>query len=237
MSWRLTELSGVCVQAGYGSGPVRLIDDERGAAGCVLVAKAIEPAQVPVLFDCAALLLESDDLSSHAAITARELGVPTLADVSGATTLLTSGEHVYVDTELRRIFRAATGPHCPFCTAPADMELLPGRSLRVVHDLFPVVRSHALVVPRRHVTDPAALTAADWAELGELVLAFRTETGAADLNIAMNIGPAAGQTVEHLHWHLMPRFPGDDPDPRGGLRRIVANPLRPYPRPPDITEA
>ncbi len=39
-------------------------------------------------------------------------------------------------------------------------------------------------------------------------------------NIGVNDGPAAGQTVPHLHVHLIPRYAGDDADPRGGVRRI-----------------
>lgn len=40
-------------------------------------------------------------------------------------------------------------------------------------------------------------------------------------NIGINDGPAAGQTVPHLHIHLIPRFTGDLPDPRGGVRWVV----------------
>ncbi len=40
-------------------------------------------------------------------------------------------------------------------------------------------------------------------------------------NVGINDGPAAGQTVPHLHMHLIPRFKGDQADPRGGVRWII----------------
>jgi diadenosine tetraphosphate (Ap4A) HIT family hydrolase len=40
-------------------------------------------------------------------------------------------------------------------------------------------------------------------------------------NVGMNLGPAAGQTVPHLHLHVIPRYLGDVPDPRGGVRWVV----------------
>jgi len=47
------------------------------------------------------------------------------------------------------------------------------------------------------------------------------EHGASGYNIGINDGPAAGQTVPHLHIHLIPRYPGDRVDPRGGVRWII----------------
>jgi diadenosine tetraphosphate (Ap4A) HIT family hydrolase len=40
-------------------------------------------------------------------------------------------------------------------------------------------------------------------------------------NIGVNVGAAAGQTVGHVHLHLIPRYAGDVPDPRGGVRWII----------------
>lgn len=50
-------------------------------------------------------------------------------------------------------------------------------------------------------------------------------------NIGINCGPAAGQTIFHLHVHLIPRYSGDVADPRGGVRRVIADKAN-YPKPP-----
>jgi diadenosine tetraphosphate (Ap4A) HIT family hydrolase len=55
----------------------------------------------------------------------------------------------------------------------------------------------------------------DWCR-GELIARHNP----AGLNIGINDGKAAGQTVMHLHIHLIPRYVGDKPDPRGGVRWI-----------------
>jgi diadenosine tetraphosphate (Ap4A) HIT family hydrolase len=50
-------------------------------------------------------------------------------------------------------------------------------------------------------------------------------------DIGINCGPAAGQTIFDLHVHLIPRYSGDVPNPRGGVRRVIADKAN-YPKPP-----
>jgi len=45
--------------------------------------------------------------------------------------------------------------------------------------------------------------------------------GPAGFNIGVNVGEAAGQTVFHVHVHLIPRYAGDQKDPRGGVRWVL----------------
>jgi histidine triad (HIT) family protein len=73
--------------------------------------------------------------------------------------------------------------------------------------LNPVVPGHRLFVPTLHVA-----TAADDPQLTALVVGYAAEyaSGAADdFNLIVNNGPAASQTVPHLHWHVVPRVEGD----------------------------
>lgn len=234
MRWELTSLHGDCAQPGYASGRVRLLGDPPGPAD-VLVAVALEPGDIPELFECRAAVIEQGGTTSHAAIAARELGIPMLVGAQGAVRALESGQAVFVDTELGRILRAAEGTWCLFCDSGQTPTVWEGSRLRAFAEVFPVVRSHLLIVPRRHVTDPAGLVAGDWAELGgafsELLSQLRGTDGVTGANLALNAGEDAGQSLPHLHWHFLPRRKGDDPDPRGGVRRLLAQPLRPYPNP------
>ncbi len=89
-------------------------------------------------------------------------------------------------------------------------------------DAHPVTEGHALVVPKRHVED---LTAIDWEQTaGALQLAHKAIVDRYDpdgTNIGINNGRAAGQTIDHLHWHVIPRYEGDIEDPTGGVRGVI----------------
>lgn len=92
-------------------------------------------------------------------------------------------------------------------------------------DAYPVSEGHCLIVPRRHVASWFDATADERAEMLDLLAQTRTylrDLHAPDgYNIGINDGVAAGQTVPHLHLHLIPRYAGDRPDPRGGVRWVI----------------
>lgn len=114
---------------------------------------------------------------------------------------------------------------CPFCALPPARVLLRNDSAIAIRDAYPVSPGHTLVIPVRHLasffdTAPEERTAM----LGLLEAAkqqLHSEFGPAGYNIGINDGAAAGQTVGHLHIHLIPRYPGDRPDPRGGIRWVI----------------
>lgn len=113
---------------------------------------------------------------------------------------------------------------CPFCP-PRDHEVLETHALAVaVKDSFPLTKGHALVVPRRHVASFFELTADERAAMLDLLdrakAALDREYAPDAYNIGINDGAAAGQTVMHVHMHLIPRYKGDADDPRGGVRWI-----------------
>jgi diadenosine tetraphosphate (Ap4A) HIT family hydrolase len=114
---------------------------------------------------------------------------------------------------------------CPFCTLPADRILLADDHALVIRDGFPVSPGHTLVIPRRHVSSFFETTADERAALLRLLdeakAALDREFSPAGYNIGINDGPAAGQTVPHLHIHLIPRYAGDREDPRGGVRWVM----------------
>ncbi len=116
------------------------------------------------------------------------------------------------------------GKACPFCALPPDRIVSEHGPVVVVRDRFPVSSGHSLVVPRRHVGSFFETTEEEQRAilkaLTEAKAALEVEFAPAGYNIGINDGAAAGQTVSHLHIHLIPRFDGDQEDPRGGVRWI-----------------
>ena len=114
---------------------------------------------------------------------------------------------------------------CPFCTLTADRVVNEGEFAVVIRDAFPVSPGHTLIIPRRHVASFFEITDTERAELISLLAAARAdldrEFRPAGYNIGINDGAAAGQTVQHLHIHLIPRYTGDTDDPRGGVRWVL----------------
>lgn len=116
------------------------------------------------------------------------------------------------------------GP-CPFCD-PAPADIVVQNALAYARaDAFPVNPGHTLIVPFRHVSSFFEATEAERIALIDLLSRCRDvleERYHPDgWNIGVNVGPAAGQTVPHLHVHLIPRYAGDVPDPRGGVRGVI----------------
>ena len=95
----------------------------------------------------------------------------------------------------------------------------------VIRDAFPVSPGHTLIIPRRHVGSFFELTPPERARMFELLTQAKAELDGTlqpdGFNIGINDGAAAGQTVAHLHLHLIPRYRGDTPDPRGGVRWVL----------------
>lgn len=117
-----------------------------------------------------------------------------------------------------------TASDCPFCTLPPGRIVHANDLAIVIRDAFPVSRGHSLVLARRHVGSFFDLEPAERGAVLELLDVARRDLDhalqPAGYNIGINDGPAAGQTVPHLHMHLIPRYTGDQADPRGGVRWI-----------------
>jgi diadenosine tetraphosphate (Ap4A) HIT family hydrolase/HKD family nuclease len=111
---------------------------------------------------------------------------------------------------------------CPFCHPDPAWVFHEGEGVVALWDAFPASPGHALVVPRRHVAGWFDATRAEQRELLEAVDVARARIEASHApdgyNIGVNVGAAAGQTVFHLHVHVIPRYEGDVPDPTGGVR-------------------
>ena len=114
---------------------------------------------------------------------------------------------------------------CPFCNLPPDRIVRETGTAFAIRDGFPVSPGHTLVIPRRHVASFFEISDAERADMMSLLATARAdlerEFRPAGYNIGINDGAAAGQTVPHLHIHLIPRYVGDQDDPRGGVRWVL----------------
>ncbi len=114
---------------------------------------------------------------------------------------------------------------CIFCQVKGP--LLGESELSVaVLDSFPVSKGHALVVPRRHAVTIWEMTAEEYADAFMLVRTVKDvlqeKFEPQGFNVGVNCGEAAGQSVFHAHIHVIPRYTGDVPLPKGGVRNVLS---------------
>lgn len=115
---------------------------------------------------------------------------------------------------------------CPFCNPDSERELLlETATAYAIMDKFPVSKGHTLIIPKKHVPDYFQLTfkeqSACWFMLNNAkdILAERFQPDG--FNVGININETAGQTIPHVHIHLIPRYKGDVSEPRGGVRGVI----------------
>lgn len=114
---------------------------------------------------------------------------------------------------------------CPFCALPASQIVEEDALTLTLRDGYPVSPGHTLVITRRHVRSLFDATEDERRALWEAVALARSaliaELRPDGWNIGVNEGAAGGQTVMHVHVHLIPRFAGDVEDARGGIRHCI----------------
>ncbi len=110
---------------------------------------------------------------------------------------------------------------CPFCSLDPSRAEHHTELITVLRDAYPVSPGHMLIIPNRHVATWFEASGEEQAAILEAIsnarqLIERDHRPDGD-NIGMNSGAAAGQTVPHLHLHVIPRYAGDVPDPRAAF--------------------
>lgn len=109
---------------------------------------------------------------------------------------------------------------CPFCKLSDERVRFQNEFAVAIFDAFPLTRGHFLIVPKRHVqslfdtTEPERCAIFDLLDI--VKKAQSTDLCPDGYNVGINDGAAAGQTIAHLHVHLIPRYSNDCPDPRWG---------------------
>ncbi len=114
---------------------------------------------------------------------------------------------------------------CPFCRIESSRVCNENEHAVAIRDSYPLSPGHTLIIPKQHAAclfelSEAAQTAV-WKLVAEVRKQLLGEFRPDGFNVALNDGAAAGQTVMHVHVHVIPRYAGDVPDPRGGVRWII----------------
>jgi len=114
--------------------------------------------------------------------------------------------------------------NCVFCKLPKERVIMETDLWFVVRDGFPISPGHTLIIPKRHINDYFDIVENEHKSLHDVInqskVLLEAEFQPDGYNIGINCGEEAGQTVMHLHIHLIPRYKGDCDDPRGGVRWI-----------------
>jgi diadenosine tetraphosphate (Ap4A) HIT family hydrolase len=118
---------------------------------------------------------------------------------------------------------------CVFCKVKENKEniIYEDNQVYAIYDVFPVSKGHVLVITKRHIDNYFDTTNAERDSISlalfELKKMLDLRYAPNGYNIGINNGIAAGQTIMHLHVHLIPRYQDDVEDPRGGVRGVIPN--------------
>ena len=115
--------------------------------------------------------------------------------------------------------------NCPFCNLPTDRIIYQNEHAFMIEDAYPISPGHCLIIPKRHIGSWFNISTSEQTSILQLLAEGKIRQDKiyhpASYNIGINDGHASGQTVPHLHVHLIPRYLGDQVDPRGGVRWII----------------
>jgi diadenosine tetraphosphate (Ap4A) HIT family hydrolase len=113
---------------------------------------------------------------------------------------------------------------CPFCNVETE-KILETEMSFAIYDGFPVNEGHALIISKRHTANYFDLSLGEQKDCIELLNRVKgivqEKYNPTGFNVGININEAAGQTVPHVHIHLIPRYEGDVEEPRGGVRGVI----------------
>jgi diadenosine tetraphosphate (Ap4A) HIT family hydrolase len=114
--------------------------------------------------------------------------------------------------------------HCIFCSINKAEIIAENEFALSIYDHFPVNKGHALIIPKRHFDSLFDATEEEILAINDLLHKVKGIIDAAyqpdGYNIGVNVGEYGGQTIMHLHVHLIPRYKDDVENPRGGIRKF-----------------
>ena len=114
---------------------------------------------------------------------------------------------------------------CPFCNPSEEDIVLKNKLCYARFDKYPVNKGHILIIPFRHFDNYFDATTEEKLSIVELIDKVKDfldkEFKPDGYNIGVNVGKFAGQTINHVHIHVIPRYIGDVDDPTGGVRGVI----------------
>ena len=116
--------------------------------------------------------------------------------------------------------------NCIFCNKSKLNIVFQDENFYVIRDAYPVTKNHTLIILNEHDKTYFDLEDKDIVQLNNIIKLQKKslmdeDNSITGFNIGINQGESAGQTVIHLHIHLIPRRKGDVNDPRGGVRGVI----------------
>lgn len=113
--------------------------------------------------------------------------------------------------------------NCVFCEI--EEYILENELCYAIYDKYPVSKGHMIIITKRHIKDYFGTTHEEKIAILDLIdecKAMLDDKYSPDgYNIGINCGEHAGQTVMHLHAHIIPRYKGDIDNPIGGVRGVI----------------
>ena len=132
------------------------------------------------------------------------------------------------DTDFRGILDSYSDrdADCIFCNDCAGRIIAENELCFAIRDGFPVTDLHTLIIPKRHVADYFDLYQPELNAIHDLLaqqkqIIMQEDKSVTGFNVGINAGKSAGQTVFHVHVHLIPRRDGDVDQPKGGVRGVI----------------
>lgn len=116
---------------------------------------------------------------------------------------------------------------CPFCNPKefANRTIRETENFKAIDSKYRVSVGHMLIVHKKHLDNVFEFKKKEWKEFGILLNEVKeyldNRYHPEGYNIGWNVGTAGGQTIRHVHCHVIPRYIGDVEDPTGGIRHVI----------------
>lgn len=114
-----------------------------------------------------------------------------------------------------------------FCNLNCEDIILSSKYFNVIYDQFPVTKGHMLIISKEHKINYLELSKEEKIELIDIIdkcIKYLQSTyNPHGFNIGSNIGVIGGQSIQHFHYHIIPRYLGDMENPKGGIRGVIPN--------------